>query len=93
MSYRSKFMKLCKFGAAGGLVTAVTVQLLDGDKQSRLGSKFTLFAKNKEFSKVNDLHHGMGIKWDSNWDKRYRWSIIILFDLIFYSLPEILPAW
>ena len=77
MSYRSKLVKFCQFGAAGGLATALTVQLVDGDSsrlRKLLGSQFSVSAKAKEGGsafKVNDLYHGSGIKWDSNWDKRY----------------------
>eukprot|EP00092_Neocalanus_flemingeri_P019885 GFUD01021540.1.p1 GENE.GFUD01021540.1~~GFUD01021540.1.p1 ORF type:complete len:315 (+),score=65.89 GFUD01021540.1:57-1001(+) len=70
MSYRSKLVKLCKYAAGGSLVTALTVQVLDGERPGVLGNKFAVLAKSNDFSKVNDLYHGTGIKWDSNWDKR-----------------------
>ena len=76
MSYRSKFIKLCKFAASGGLLTAISVQLMDGDKQNLLGSKFTIFAKSRDFSKVIDFPHGMWTDWDSNWDKREPASMV-----------------
>jgi len=70
MSLRGKIVRLCQAGAAGGLVTALTVQLLDRDNRTSLGSKFLVNAKSRDFSQVNDLYQGMGVKWDSNWDHR-----------------------
>ena len=71
MSLRGKIVRLCQAGAAGGLVTALTVQLLDRDNRTSLGSKFLVNAKSRDFSQVNDLYQGMGVKWDSNWDHRH----------------------
>jgi len=56
----------------------MTAQLLGRDQQGILESRFSVAAKSKEFSKdkVNDLFHGTGIKWDSNWDKRDPTSMV-----------------
>ena len=44
---------------------------MQGDLKERLGVRegWRVAAKEK-VERVNDLHMGLGMKWDSNWDKR-----------------------
>ena len=71
MSYNRAVMRLCQAGAGCGLVTALTLQMGEGERKHWLGEKFAVFAKSRDFSEVNNLSMGMGIKWDSNWDHRF----------------------
>ena len=72
MSYNRAVMRLCQAGAGCGLVTALTLHMEgEGERKHWLGEKFAVFAKSRDFSEVNNLSMGMGIKWDSNWDHRF----------------------
>jgi len=71
MSYSRAVLRLCQAGAGCGLATALTLHM-GGERERKqwLPSQFAVFAKSTDFSEVNNLSMGMGIKWDSNWDHR-----------------------
>ena len=71
MSYSKAGLRMFQAGAGCGLVTALTLQMGEGERKHWLGEKFAVFAKSRDFSEVNNLSMGMGIKWDSNWDHRF----------------------
>ena len=69
---RRNIARLFKLGgAAGGFMAATS--LIDTEMKKKICIPFSLLAKpiDKENVITNDLYHGTGIKWDSNWDHRF----------------------
>ena len=81
MSFRSSLLKVVKYGAGTcGVVVGgvITYQSVDWDRLRENGltaslSRLSVSAKARDppQPRVNELYHGSGAKWDSNWDKRY----------------------
>ena len=81
MSFRSSLLKVVKYGAGTcGVVVGgvITYQSVDWDRLRENGltaslSRLSVSAKVRDPPqlRVNELYHGSGAKWDSNWDKRY----------------------
>jgi len=86
MSFRSRLLKVVKYGAGtcgvvvGGVVSYHSVdwdRLRENGLASSL-SRLSVSAKTKEPQqpRINELYHGSGAKWDSNWDKREPSSLV-----------------
>ena len=83
----SKIARLFKLGgAAGGFMAATSLIVSDTEMKKKIDTEmknkiripFSLLAKtiDKENVITNDLYHGTGIKWDSNWDHREPKSLV-----------------
>ena len=71
---RRNIARLFKLGgAAGGFMAATSLIVSDTEMKKKICIPFSLLAKTKDKENVviNDLYHGTGIKWDSNWDHRF----------------------
>jgi len=64
MNVHTKLVRLC--GLGGGLVASLAY--LQNEKPDSMAQFYRLRVCAKE--RVNDLHQGLGTKWDSNWDRR-----------------------
>jgi len=76
---RSNIARLFKLGgAAGGFMAATSLIVSDTEMKKKICIPFSLLAKTKDKENVviNDLYHGTGIKWDSNWDHREPKSLV-----------------
>lgn len=73
MGLHTRLARLCVAG--GGALASFAV--MQGDFKETLGVRedWKVAAKEK-VEKVNDLHMGFGMKWDSNWDKREPASLV-----------------